>query len=356
MIVSEGRASIRVDGGVFYNPKMEGLRTLSVSLLSAMGSEGKSLLDATCATGIRAVRYSKECGTGPITALDINRSAYLLCRKNVSANHVKASVLNMGIRQFSAQSKDRFDIIDLDPFGTPAPYIHDLMRLSHDGTVLMVTATDTAVLCGAHANACIKQYGSRPLHNELCKEAGIRILCGYVARVAAESDMGITPLLCVSDMHYMRVFLRLSQGAAKAVESVRQNGIGGFCARCANSRLWEGIGRLADPRCAYCGSVMEGFGPLWTGKLYNSGILRRMRTDKSAVLGIIKKELDVPMFYSVPAMTRRLRVGSVSHYRLAEKLCEMGFRASLTQFDSDGIKTDAPAPQVAEAVRALVKA
>ena len=354
-VVKEGEATIRVGSGVFYNPRMEGLRTLSVAFLRASGCAGKSVLDATSATGVRAIRYSRECGTGQLTALDINRKAYALCKKNISSSGVEARVLNTSIRQFSARAKETFDIIDLDPFGSPAPYLYDIMRLSHDGTILMATATDTAVLCGAHANACIKQYGSRPLHNELCKEVGIRILYWYIARVAAEFDMGMVPMLAVSDMHYMRVFLRLNGGAVEASESMKRNGTGGFCNMCGNFRLWESIGRLACPECGNCGAQMEGFGPLWTGRLHDRGLLRRIRCRGSVVLRTIKNEPDVPMFYSVPAMTSRLGIGSVSHYGLAERLAGMGFRASPTQFDSDGIKTDAPAAEVARAIKALVK-
>ena len=54
-------------------------------------------------------------------------------------------------------SEEKFGFVDLDPFGTPAPFIDAAIRSS--GKYLGVTATDTAPLCGAHLKAGIRRYG-----------------------------------------------------------------------------------------------------------------------------------------------------------------------------------------------------
>ncbi len=350
-VVAEGLAKIRVNHDVFYNPKMQGLRNISVSFLSAVGSSGRSLLDATAASGIRAIRYKKECDVGHITALDINRKAHSMCASNMKLNKVGAIALNTSIQEYTNATDQRFDIIDLDPFGSPAPYIFDIMKVCGNGTLLMVTATDTAVLCGAHSDACMKQYGSRPLHNELCKEAGLRILYSYIARVAAGFNFGMVPLLGISDMHYMRAFVRLESGALAAARSAKTNGIGGFCVKCGGFELWSGIGRLCGQTCQNCRSDMEGFGPIWTGKLYDRQLLGKMAEQSNeGIVRIVDDELDTPMFYSMPAMTRRMRKGSVSHYKIIERLRQKGFSATRTQFDSDGVKTNAPVSEVSKAI------
>ena len=64
------------------------------------------------------------------------------------------------------------------------------MKITNDGARLMVTATDVAVLCGADSKACMRLYDSKPIHNELCHESGMRVMIGYIARMLANSDLG----------------------------------------------------------------------------------------------------------------------------------------------------------------------
>ena len=239
--ITEGKAKVYINNTVFYNPRMTGLRDLSVSFLKAVGCKDKRVLDATAATGIRAIRYAKECKAKKVVALDINRDAYNICKKNIRLNHLKIDAKNISIREYASNCRDKFEIIDFDPFGSPTPVLSDLLTLCWNGTIIMITATDTAVLCGAHAAACIKVYGSRPLHNELCKEAGIRILLSYISRTASQFNFGIVPLLSISDMHYMRVFVRLDFGASNAVGSVNSNGLGSFCRKCYKFDFARGV-------------------------------------------------------------------------------------------------------------------
>ncbi len=349
MKISEGKAKIYAGRDVFYNPKMETLRDISVSFLNAVGCRGMSLLDATSATGIRAIRYAKECGIREGVALDINRKAYGICKRNIKANKIGLAAINKSVQEFANTYEGKFDIVDLDPFGSPAPCIYDVMKVSKGGTILMATATDTAVLCGAHAKACMKVYNAKPLHNELCKEAGIRILIGYAARTASQFNFGIAPMLSVSDMHYMRIFLSLEAGADAAAGSISNIGIGAYCRACGSTRFGKGLAPLVGNECEGCGSRLEGFGPLWTGRLYDKSITSKMlKNDDIGIIRRIDGELDVPMFYSIPDVTSRLGRSSVSHYRIIELLREKGRLATTTQFSVNGVKTDATAAEVIE--------
>ena len=350
--ISEGRAKVYAGRNVFYNPKMETLRDISVSFLNAAGCSGMNLLDATAATGIRAIRYAKECSINKGIALDINRKAYSVCKRNLKSNMVGIAAMNKSVEEFANTYEGKFDIIDLDPFGSPAPCIYDVMKVSKGGTLLMVTATDTAVLCGAHARACVKIYNAKPLHNELCKEAGVRILIGYAARMASQFNFGIAPMLSVSDMHYMRIFLSLKSGASEASDSLSNVGIGAHCGACGSTHFKDGMAPLIGNICDECGSGLEGFGPLWTGRLYDKSITSKMLEDKE--IGIIRRidgELDIPMFFSIPDVTSRLGRSSVSHYKVIDLLLKSGRLATATQFGSSGVKTDATAAEIIEIVR-----
>ena len=352
--VNEGKAKFYTDVNVFYNPEMKTLRDISVLFLKAISTKKKKVIDATAATGVRSIRYSLEAGAKDVTLLDMNERAAKIAAKNIKLNRLKFKVLNKSIQEFAATHRGSFDIIDLDPFGSPVPQINDIMKLSWDGTVLMITATDTAVLCGAHEAACVKIYGSKPLHNEMCKEVGIRILLNYVTKIASSFNFGIVPLISISDRHYMRIFVRLEFGAAKAIGSVKSTGLGAFCRKCYTFKFAGGVAPLIYGKCETCENKMEAFGPLWLGKLYDKSITSKMveKADIQILKGI-NDELDVPMFYSVPKITEALGLGSVSHYKVIEKLRLAGRSAAATQFDKNGVKTDASSKEVFKVVKEL---
>ena len=352
----EGSSEIEVDEGVFYNPKMKCLRDISVAFLNAFGEKGDSLIDCTSATGIRGIRYSKEAGISDLTFLDTNEKAAENTAKNLKKNKINAVSLNIDLEKFASESVRKFSIIDLDPFGSPAPYIRDILKLSEDGTIVMLTATDTAVLCGAHAKACVKQYAAAPMHNHLCKEAGIRILISHFIRKASEFNFGTELMISISDMHYMRLFLRLRKGAQKAYDSMMQNGFGAYCHSCSSFAYMPGIAPTIGSICHVCGSKMKLFGPIFLGKLADKALAGKMlkETDESGcaykTINAICVELDTPFFYHLPTLTRKLKTSSVPFHKISEVLEEKGFICTRTAFNESGIKTDAPLEEILSAI------
>ncbi len=111
--------------------------------------------------------------------------------------------------------------------------------------------------------------------------------------------------------------------------------------------------------CEKCGSQLESFGPLWLGKLYEKNILKKMlshlKDDKARKkVELMYKELDVPLFYSVPMLTKHLGLPSVSNYAVMEKLSKSGSTVTGTQFDQNAFKTDADSAKVLKIVKSLV--
>ena len=49
---------------------------------------------------------------------------------------------------------DRFAVIDLDPYGSPTPFLDAAVQSVADGGLLCVTCTDMAVLCGQYSSLC----------------------------------------------------------------------------------------------------------------------------------------------------------------------------------------------------------
>src|SRR5271157_763574 len=343
----EGKARISVSADVFYNPKMAKLRDISVLFLKATEGRDAKLLDCTTASGVRGIRYALEAGILDSTLLDINAEAAKAAKANVKRNGLKLKVVNESIQEFANTGDKAFDVIDLDPFGTPVPYVHDLLKLSKDGTLFMITATDTATLCGAEEKACVKLYGSKPLHNELCHEAGVRIHLNYVAREAAQFNFGIEPALSIADMHYMRVFLFLHRGAEKAVQSVKTAGFGSCCPNCHSFSVAKGIVPEVDTECGNCGKRMVRFGPLWLGELQSRGIIAKMLSQGKGysaeairLLESVQGELETPFFYDLSKITEYLKTGSVPLEGVVEALARK-HRVSRTHFGPNCIKTDA---------------
>jgi tRNA (guanine26-N2/guanine27-N2)-dimethyltransferase len=289
----------------------------------------------------------------------MNDAAFRNARVNSKLNKLGIKVLGKSLQEFANKDAGAFDVIDIDPFGSPAPMIHDALKMGIDGTVMMVTATDTATLCGAEGSACLRIYASRPIHNELCHEAGVRILLNFIAREAAQFNFGIEPLLCIADMHYMRVFVRLHRGAEEAVKSVGSSGFGAYCSNCHNFSFQKGVNVSINGTCDNCGKKMQVFGPLWLGNLFQKPLLAKMlklgKRYPPEGLKLIEKingELDTPFFYSIPKITSYLKLSSVPMDLVLTSLRKR-HDVSRTHFDKDAIKTTATTKQVIGAVRTL---
>lgn len=64
----------------------------------------------------------------------------------------------------------RLTVVDLDPYGSPTPFLDSAVQSVVDGGLLMVTCTDMAVLCGNHGETCFSKYGSYPVKAKFCHE------------------------------------------------------------------------------------------------------------------------------------------------------------------------------------------
>ena len=57
---------------------------------------------------------------------------------------------------------EQFDVVDLDPYGTAAPFLDVGVQAVRDGGLLAVTCTDMAILAGNHAETCYAKYAREP--------------------------------------------------------------------------------------------------------------------------------------------------------------------------------------------------
>ena len=261
---------------VFYNPIMEFNRDLSVLAFQAyqrMVDREISICEPLTSQGIRGVRFAKEIeGVKRVLIGDINERAFKVAKHNVQLNglekivSVKHKDANCTL-SCNASPKKRFDIVDVDPFGTPAPFIGSAIRALRNHGLLALTATDLAPLCGVHSKACIRKYGGKPLRTEYCHELAIRLVAGCTATLAAKHDVGIHVVFSHSSEHYIRLYCQIAYGAEKGDESIKTLGYILHCFNCLHREtIRQPFGNLT---CPECGSKMDFAGPLWLGNIFD---------------------------------------------------------------------------------------
>lgn len=64
----------------------------------------------------------------------------------------------------------RFTAIDLDPYGCPSVFLDSAVQSVQDGGLLLITATDMAVLAGNAPETCYSKYGAISLKTKCCHE------------------------------------------------------------------------------------------------------------------------------------------------------------------------------------------
>jgi len=342
--VPRGKGPGKYTGLPFYNPSMEKNRDMTVLLLRALDRTGISFLDGLSATGVLGIRVALEVPGTRVSCNDWNSDASRLDLKNAEMNGVKLEIVANEKLQ-AHLSKTSYEFIDIDPFGTPLPFLDVAFQAVPKGGFIGITATDTAVLCGAQANACFRRYEARPLHIDCCKEIGLRILIGCCARAAARHDKAIIPILSFSADHYMRAIMAVDIGAKKADETFRHLGYVIYDSETGERSLSRSIpaaGNLA--------------GPLWADGLLDMKTVSRlkplqhMRHGTSQLVEHLKAEVGAPsLFYDSDFLSKMLRKSPPKLPRLIDSLRSAGFVAIRTHFSPEGVKTDAPWAALVEA-------
>ena len=278
-IIREGLTEIRIpvtehpeghpdvplaSSAVFYNPEMELNRDLNVIMTAAAArlltekkgyeKETFSYIDAFSASGIRGLRVAKELGI-PVVLNDRKEEAAEMIRENVEINGLEKLSTVTCRDANSLLSDSRATFVDIDPFGTPSPFLD--AAVSSASYYLGVTATDTAPLCGAHMKSGMRKYAAVPINNEFHSEMGLRILLGSIAREAARFEKGIHVLFSHATRHYVRCYIEMKHGVAQADRTVRELGFLAWCPKCGAREMKHGINRFPTDKDEYLNCIAE---------------------------------------------------------------------------------------------------
>ncbi|MEW6505923.1 MAG: tRNA (guanine(10)-N(2))-dimethyltransferase, partial [Chloroflexota bacterium] len=362
---------------VFYNPVMELNRDLAILAVQAHQktvNHDTMVCEPLASSGIRGVRFATEVdGIKLVVMNDISKRAVQIAKHNVKMNRLEKKVLvknedaNLLLSRHAAPHK-RFDVVDIDPFGSPVPYIDSAVRALRDNGLIALTATDMAPLCGVYPKACIRKYGGKPLRTEYNHELAVRLLAGCLATMTAKHEIGISILFCHSSNHYIRLYAKVQYNAKKADECLKNIGYAMHCFKCFHRKNAEGLVPPKLPStCDQCGTNLSISGPLWVGRLFDREFCElmenalRQRKLKQAqriakMLVTAKSEAEAPLgYYVVDRLCDKLNLPVPSVRNVIEALRKEDFEAYQTIFNTKGIKTDAPAMKVMEVVRKLAR-
>jgi tRNA (guanine26-N2/guanine27-N2)-dimethyltransferase len=344
-VVREGKANVLVYSAgkiskelpVFYNPAMKLNRDISVLLLLALGKKNMRVADMLAGSGVRSIRFAKELPKGCIDELHINdgsKEAVAVIKKNVALNNInnKIKVTQRDANVFLLESKG-FEYIDIDPFGSPTPFLDAACRrLSRDG-VLAVTATDTAPLCGTYPKTCLRRYWSTPKKCGMMHELGIRILARRVQLMGAQYDKALIPVCSYSAEHYFRIFF-LNERGKKAVDN-----------------MMKLHGMLSDA------------GPLWLGQLWDKKLVKSMKKiaeknkydEALKLLTVIEKEAATSAagFHDIHELCKKYKLAIPKKDSIINSLKRTGYNASETHFRGEGVRSMASEQEMVRIIKKL---
>ncbi|XP_073059231.1 tRNA (guanine(26)-N(2))-dimethyltransferase 1-like [Primulina eburnea] len=347
------------------------------------------VLEALSASGLRALRYALEVDEiGQVVALDNDKASVEACRRNINFNgsvaRSKVESQFADARVYMLTHPKEFDVVDLDPYGSPSVFLDSAVQSVADGGILMCTATDMAVLCGSNGEACYSKYGSYPLRGKYCHEMALRILLACIESHANRHKRCIVPILSVQMDFYVRVFVRIYSSASAmkntplklsyvyqctGCDSFYLQPIGRTVSKNNNVKYHPGFGPVVPQVCSECGKKYNMGGPVWSAPIHDqewvTSILADVNSaqdnypayDKiSAVLTTISEELpDVPLFLSLHNLGATLKCTSPSAVIFRSAVINAGYRISGSHANPLGLKTDAPMNVIWDIMRCWVK-
>lgn len=368
--IQEGKARVDFPNSVFYNPVQEFNRDLTIAMISqysrnhfekinAVKSSGETnaatvnesngdvpkleagkyhengirILEGLSASGLRSMRFGLEVpGVKQVVSNDFDRTAVEFIERNIKKNGLEGIVTsNCGdaamVMYQNKHPKNRFDVIDLDPYGSPAPFLDAAVQAVKDGGLLCVTCTDTAVLCGNAGETCYAKYGAMSLKGKFCHEMALRVILQCLESHANRYSRYIVPLLSLSVDFYVRVFVKVLTGQAKVKRSVSKMAMVYHCVGCGsfslqklgltiptkggNFKYTPATGPPVSEKCSHCGFQQQLGGPMWAEQMHDVDFIKtvissveKMPDDfKTAqrimgMLSLAAEELpDTPLYY-----------------------------------------------------------
>ncbi len=372
--ITNSEDKISKDMPIFYNPIMQLNRDISLVVMSAFFKDSKhehpSVALPMEASGIRAARILNELVRTnllipkKILINDLSQDAINYAKENIELNIKEIPEDILPEIQFSALDASIFlrmqhplDYIDLDPFGTPNPFLDSAVQKLARGGLIAVTATDTSALAGTYPKATAKKYWSTPTRTWLMHDAGMRILIRKVQLIGAQYDKGLYPVLSMSTDHYYRIFFRCAQSHTDVHTILAQHQYLQVCNSCHEFFT----SKESFESCKKCSQITSFAGPLWIGIMHDTKLV-------DASIEIAKhfdEKKHRAMHKLLLAIKEECKINTVGHYDLHilaglhkmqppkrdDVIAILGNYACKSQYDGHFIKTELSSEKIVEAMR-----
>jgi tRNA (guanine26-N2/guanine27-N2)-dimethyltransferase len=392
-----------------------------------------TILDALSATGLRALRYAHEIPfTTSVTANDLLPDATRSIRLNVQHNKLEDKIqavtgnalshmynIACGESKENGKPKAKYDVIDLDPYGTAAPFLDAAVQsVREDGGLLCVTCTDAGVWASnGYPEKAFSLYGGVTIKGPHSHEGGLRLILHAIATSAAKYGLAIEPLLSLSIDFYARVFVRIHKSAnevkflagktmvvyncdqgcgAWTTQMIGKNKLAAN--KSGKGHFWKHVYSQApsvSEHCQHCGMKTHMAGPMYGGPIQSPEFIKRimdgladvsketyqthariegmLATALEETLPPVVEETDSPTlpsktgrydpaaidqypFFFIPsALSKVLHCVTPHENAVRGGLRHLGYRATRSHTKGGSIKTDAPWEIIWDVMREWVK-
>ncbi|KAJ7632658.1 N2 N2-dimethylguanosine tRNA methyltransferase [Roridomyces roridus] len=364
------------------------------------------ILEALSATGLRSIRYAKEIPhVSHVIANDLSAAATAAMRRNIDLNglgpipststekrtEVRVTEGDACTLMYNhRESNKRVDVVDLDPYGTAAPFIDAAVQCVKDDGLLCVTCTDLAVLATTnYSEKCFSNYGGLPIKSEYCHESALRLVLHTVSTSAARYGRCIEPLLSLSIDFYVRLFIRIRTAPVEVKKAVTKTSTYWVCTDCQSfygqpmAKLTEKIhpsgtvnhtfkfqpGPPVMDKCPECEGVLHMAGPMWSGPIHDPAfvgkVLEHLETNDKlygtasrmkGMLTVAKEELpDSPFYFTATRVANFFHCVTPSFAEVASALLHGGHKVSRSHASAGSFKTTATRAEIFDIFRSWIK-
>ncbi|MGB1776247.1 MAG: N2,N2-dimethylguanosine tRNA methyltransferase [Synechococcus sp.] len=332
-------------------------------------------LDLMAGCGVRALRWGQEAAVMAAVAPrlwvndgDPQRLPWL------EANLAPLSTAGL-TPQLSARSAEaflaeaflagrRFDLIDLDAFGSPGALLQPALKALAFGGILFLASTDGRSPTGHDRPGAVRHLGASARVHPASWELALRQQLGLIARQAWMLGFGVEPLLSFSEGRTFRIALRLQKRPGRSDEA--QLGLLARCEGCGAQQHQTLLKLRGWPAC--CCPQGQGHwavhGPLWLGPLQDPVLLAALSAlpvalarETHQLLQRLQRDVAVvPTVWSTAELAQRLRLaGPPGLFDLVEALRRRGHHADPSGVMSGQVRTDAAMPELLQVCRDLAE-
>jgi tRNA (guanine26-N2/guanine27-N2)-dimethyltransferase len=392
----------------FFNPAARLSRDISILVYGSFMAlnqllfkkEPVTFADTFSGVGARSLRVAMEVSpVDKVLLNDINPIAISAARRSAKINGIEKKCVfsqkdvHLFLNNCQHNGRERYVVTDLDPFGSPSPYVDSLVRAALNGGLISVTATDTAVLYGKYPEVCFRKYYSRPINNTYSNEIAVRILLSFMALIAGRMDLSIEPIFAHSHHHYSRIYLRVHVSSDQANRLADNIGYVTHCFTCGDRRKHP----YSFPSlvCDICKKKLSIAGPMWIKPIFDRRLISRMLGENNNKIlveeggvaslqnvpraGNLSHELsddtrspnykimmngtygrqilhllnrafleldDLPYYYTLDEIGSMMKTSPHSMEEVSEMTLRVGFRVSRASFRPNGFKTDASIEEI----------